>query len=199
MTCCMVIELRLETLWILQVASAQQTDAPAGPTPGVRPADGQANSSAAGQAGTEAGGEQAAVGAAGDRLAVHPSLPPAADAIPADATQNSAHPATQPGRKRSRKHRDIEESGTASCELPAMGAPSDSLGMSRACQSLCGCVVTWASFDPVGSYPTLAGSHLTSVGISMHLHYRHLCICGTLLPCACHNQRYLSRVGAAVG
>ena len=129
------------------MASAQQTDAPAGPTPGLRPADEQATSSAAGQAGTGAAGKQAAVGAGGEGLTVQPMLPPA-DAIPADATQNSAHPAAQPARKRSRKHRDLDESGTGSCDLPAMGAPSECVGMSRACQSLCGCDGTWACLTP---------------------------------------------------
>lgn len=131
----------------MQVASAQQTDAPAGPTPGLRPTDEQANFTALGQAaaGVGAAGKQAAVGGVGEGLAMQP---PAADAIPADATHTSADSAAQPSRKRSRKHRDLEDSGTASCNVPQHV---------WACHVLVtawgGCDVTWASYDPAGRIP----------------------------------------------
>ena len=89
----------------------------AGATPGLGAPSGQTNVAAPmpGQPGTEAGGEQAAGGTGGDRLAMQPMLPPAADAIPADAAAPGA-PADQPAnpKKRSRKSRNRDETGTVS-------------------------------------------------------------------------------------
>ena len=92
----------------------------AGATTGAGFPSGQANVAVPtpGQPGTGAGGEQAAVGAVGERLAMQPMLPPAAAAaaaIPADAAAPGA-PADQPAnpKKRSRKSRNLDETGTLS-------------------------------------------------------------------------------------
>ena len=84
--------------------------------PTAAPSAGQAKVATTGKASTEAGGEQGA-GAGGDRLAVHPSLPPFADALRADAAAPTDS-ADQHARKR-KMEGSLDVSGTTSCFLQA--------------------------------------------------------------------------------
>ena len=120
---------------LLQDVSAQRLNVTegAGPTPTAAPSAGQAKVATTSKASMAPGGEQAAVGTGGYRLAlqpVHPSLPPFADALRADAAAPTDS-ADQHARKREMEG-SLDVSGTVSCFLQAALS---------ACNLLCVCGV----------------------------------------------------------
>lgn len=105
---------------LLQAESALHVTAGAGATSGLRPTAVQAKVAEPGLAGTGPAGEQAAVGAGGEGLAMHLVLPPPADALlaaPAAPEAPDAQPASL--KKRSRTHSDHDEAGAVSWFLQA--------------------------------------------------------------------------------